>query len=155
MIGLTFMLICADSARAHQGENHEIKPAAPEKPFPEEQLKAINKNYLNSVKAIFKRSCFDCHSSTTNFPWYSNLPGAKQLIQSDIKEAKAHMDKSEDFPFKGHGSPKEDLEAIKKAVVDGSMPPFRYRVMHPGSKLSADEIKAIQEWVDSSLKLLE
>ena len=26
-----------------------------------------------NVQAILKRSCFDCHSSYTTFPWYSNI----------------------------------------------------------------------------------
>lgn len=146
-------------ANAHKGESHKgdkkvDRPGVEEKQD-KDSLASINESYLSVVKPIFKKSCFDCHSSDTKFPWYSDLPRAKQLIQSDIAEAKEHLDMSEDFPFKGHGSPREDLEAIDKAVIDGSMPPFRYRILHPASKLTDSEKKAIREWVSKSLKILE
>lgn len=143
---------------AHEGEQHqspkEQKRNAVEEKQRKDSLALIKDSYVSNVKPLFKKSCFDCHSSSTNFPWYSDLPGARQLIQSDIAEAKVHLDMSEDFPFKGHASPAEDLKAISKAVLDGSMPPFRYRLMHPASKLTDSEKKTIREWVEESLKLL-
>ena len=72
-----------------------------------------------------------------------------------MKEAKVHLDFSNDFPFEGHGSPKEDLEAIAKSIKKGTMPPFRYTVMHWGSELSTDEKEAILKWADGSLQLLK
>lgn len=81
----------------------------------------INESYIASVKPIFKNSCFDCHSSSTYYPWYSKVPGAKHLIESDISEAKEHLDMGADFPFKGHGSPKEDLEAIDTSTPAGEL----------------------------------
>ena len=107
-----------------------------------------------NVGIILKRSCYDCHSNHTDYPWYAKLPGAKQLIDSDIAEAKEHLDMSKDFPFSGHASPLEDLEAIDKEVRDGEMPPFRYRFMHPSSKLTGQESKVVSEWVKNSLEVL-
>jgi hypothetical protein len=79
---------------------------------------------------------------------------AKGLIESDLREAKEHLDFSLGFPFQGHGAPKEDLEAIADAVHDNSMPPFRYRLMHWSSALSQAEKDAVLAWVEKSLKVL-
>ena len=36
----------------------------------------------------------------------------KGLLDSDVKEAKKHLDMSDDFPFDGHGSADEDLKDV-------------------------------------------
>jgi hypothetical protein len=72
----------------------------------------------------------------------------------DMSESKKHLDFFKDFPFKGHGTPTEDLEAIKKSVSDKTMPPSTYLIMHRQAELSPEEIKTISDWVDESLKEL-
>lgn len=110
-------------------------------------LQEINELYLKDVKPIFQNKCFDCHSSQARLPWYSKIPGAKQLIQSDMDEAKEHLDMETDFPFKSHASPVEDLEAIDKSIQKNEMPPFRYRLMHSESLLTEEEKEKVQQWV--------
>ena len=87
-------------------------------------------------------------------PWYAGIPGPKQLIQNDIKEAKEHMDMSNDFPFEGHGTPKDDLEALNKTVKENTMPPIQYKILHWSSSLTEDEKRTVNKWVADSLKLL-
>lgn len=158
---LTFLLLTFQMAflkplaLAHKGEDHsKQKPTAQPAPADDEALKAINASYMKNVKPIFQKSCFDCHSSSTQYPWYSNLPGAKQLIQKDIAEAKTHLDMSADFPFVSHGTPREDLEAIRDSLRNESMPPLRYRLMHWNSALDEKEQKAVLQWVENGLKWL-
>jgi hypothetical protein len=120
-----------------------------------EQSRQINVEYLTSIKPIFRKSCFDCHSSTTHYPWYNALPGIRQLIASDIEEAKKHMDMTGDFPFPGHGTMAEDLEAIRKAIEKGDMPPFRYWILHKNTKLTESEKKQVLGWANRGLQLLK
>jgi hypothetical protein len=114
----------------------------------------VNNNYLKRVKPIFVKKCFDCHSNQTVFPWYHSLPIVKEMLDKDIAEAKKHLNLSDDFPFEGHGSAEEDLKAIKDDVNKNEMPPFKYWIAHPGSRLTSIEKKMINEWVDSSLILM-
>jgi len=150
---LLLLIISAQISFGHEGEVHGHKgKATTQEQIPEDVLKLINESYVKVVKPIFQKSCFNCHSLSTTYPWYASLPLATQLIKSDITEAKEHLEMSHDFPFGGHGNPKEDLEAIGKSVKDGSMPPLRYRIMHPGSGLSDDERKTVITWVEQSLE---
>ena len=71
-----------------------------------------------------------------------------------MREAKKHMDMSNDFPFGGHGSPVDDLNALTKTIEKDDMPPMKYRVMHWDSKLTDDEIKVINNWIKESQKVL-
>lgn len=145
---------------AHKGKKH----ASSERPAAEESARAaesaqlkldrVNALYVEDVKPIFRKKCFDCHATAARLPWYSKIPGPKQLIQRDMREAKKHMDMRSDFPFAGHGTPLEDFDALEQILKDGSMPPLRYRIMHQGSALSAEEKEAILNWINASRFLL-
>ncbi|MBU6374365.1 MAG: heme-binding domain-containing protein [Bdellovibrionales bacterium] len=143
-------LLSLGYAFAHKNHAHQKA-----EPIEVSALKTINSAYVRDVKPIFQKKCFDCHSDLTRYPWYSNLPGAKELIESDSQEAKRHLDFSSDFPFKGHGSPKEDLEEVLRSVESNEMPPFRYRILHRGSKVTPEEKTIIRAWAAESQKLLK
>lgn len=117
-------------------------------------IKRINAGYLERVKPIFQKKCFDCHSDQTHYPWYANSPLVKGMIQADIQEARKHLDFSHDFPFQGHGAPKEDLEEVLESVTTGDMPPLKYRLLHWRSKVTQEEIQVIRDWVTDGKKLL-
>ena len=157
---LTFTI---QNSWGHGGEDHSKKKSpkvvhnslvADSKEL-EVVYKKINTSYLKKIKPIFKTSCFDCHSSQTNFPWYYKFPGVKQLIDSDIKEAKSHLDFSNDYPFKSHDSPENDLKSIEKSVSKKTMPPKKYLWMHNNAKLSQKEVEEIKKWVKESLEALK
>lgn len=115
----------------------------------------ISSSYLIKIKPIIKRSCFNCHSNQITYPWYYKIPGVKQLIDSDIREAKKHLDFSSDFPFIGHGDPLKDLESISKVIKDNSMPPWKYRVMHRSERLSDIEKNEIEMWINNSIRIIK
>ncbi len=137
---------------SHKGEKHKKERTTKEVSV--EEIKAINSEYVKKIKPTFKRKCFDCHGTVNKLPWYSKIPGPKQIINHDIEEAKKHMDMSEDFPFKGHGTQKEDLESLRNTVDKNTMPPLRYKIMHWKSSLTKKEKKLIENWVEESLLLL-
>lgn len=112
--------------------------------------KNINAEYKIKVEAIFKGKCFDCHSGQTVYPWYYKIPGVNLLIDSDIKEARSHLDMSDGFPFKGHGTPMQDLGELEKTVKSNSMPPLYYKLFHDNSSLTEIEKKIILKWIRES-----
>ncbi len=141
------------NAHSHQ-DSHKSPPInAPEE---KSKLEHINTLYSQSIKPIFENKCLVCHGGAPNFPWYHSLPLAKNLMDSDVKEGKKHIDISGGFPFKGHhGGPIDNLKAIEKAVKDKSMPPMRYWIIHWQCRLSDEERQAILNWVTHSLEILE
>lgn len=154
--GTSLLLVfMANYASSHQNHHQKAHVEAKTEETPRDTFKEINETYVESVKPIFQKSCFDCHSSNTQYPWYSSIPGVKQLIASDVSEAKEHLDMTNDFPFSGHGEPLEDLKAIGEQVDKDEMPPFRYTIMHSGTKISDADRKIISDWVSSSIQKLE
>jgi hypothetical protein len=92
--------------------------------------------------AIFQRACYDCHSNTTIWPWYSRIAPVSWLVADDVKAGRAHMNFSE-WGLLGPEVARERLRNACSEVTAGEMPLWIYRVMHPNSKLSAGDIQVI------------
>ena len=153
----TFFVI-SNVVFSHGNEKHEKKAVVEiEKSRKRKDLEVfqvINEQYKKNVRKIFKRTCFDCHSSKTLYPWYYKIWGISHLIDSDIREAKSHLDMSDEFPFRGHGNVTDDLNSLKKAIKEGSMPPFLYKLGYPNSKITKEEKKVIINWIESAKRML-
>jgi hypothetical protein len=118
-------------------------------------LEKINVQYQKNIRPVFLNKCLSCHGKVTDYPWYHSLPGIKKLIDYDVSEAKKHMDMTNDFPFGGHGSAKDDLVALRRTIQKKDMPPLRYLMLHWDSRLNKMEIMAVNKWINDSIKVLK
>jgi hypothetical protein len=136
----------------HEGKSHQEKTSSKAKFIDYEE---INKDYERTVAPIFTKKCADCHSLNNKSPWYAAIPGIGWKVENDRTEAKEHLEISKGFPFEGHGTPAEDLDAIEETIKNDSMPTFLYRLAHPSSKLNQEEKDAIRGWIMRSKENLE
>ena len=102
------------------------------------------------TKAILQRSCRDCHSNETTWPWYSRIQPIAMLIQHDVSIGRQHLDFSSwgrhpARPIASHN----ELEEICDVVSKGSMPPGRYLLMHSSARLTTEDVKTICDFADS------
>ncbi len=98
------------------------------------------------VQAVLKRSCYDCHSSATVWPWYSHVAPVSWYIVRDVNGGRRHINFQN---WEAQVSPQEGLEhlgLVCKLIRDGSMPPVEYRAMHKGTALSPEETSAVCAW---------
>jgi hypothetical protein len=155
LFSLIALLFFSRHGFAHGGHEHghHGEPAAPPDAKLKRQLSLIAEKY-ESVRNIFETKCIICHGGTTERPWYYSLPGARQLMDHDVREASKHLDMSRGYPFKSHDVPLEDLKAIRKATEDQSMPPFRYRMMHWNSALTKADAEQILSWTKIAEEIL-
>jgi Haem-binding domain len=102
------------------------------------------------TKAIFQRSCKDCHSNETTWPWYSRIQPVAMWIRHDVSEGRRRLDFSTwgRDPVRAAASHNE-LEEICDAVSTRSMPPARYLLMHSSARLTDEEINTICDLADS------
>jgi hypothetical protein len=151
-LAASLLLLSLNAAAQEKGPSARSKPA----PDYDQRLSKISESYGTAIRPIFEAKCFDCHSDRTEYPWYYRIPGVKQFIDSDIAEAREHLDMSQGFPFKGHreNPAEETLKEIGATIVEGGMPPWYYTLLHAGSKLTDEESKAILAWVKKSRDLL-
>jgi hypothetical protein len=159
IVSLLLLALLLQPVFSFAHKNHEHSKPTGSKPESvasgREFFGQINEDYSKTVKPIFEKKCMDCHSQNPRYPWYHGLPFVKGLIDGDIAESRTHLDLTDGFPFKGHGSPSEDLEAIAGSIKEGSMPPLRYLVMHPSAKISDEDKEAILSWIGRSQDLLK
>src|SRR5258708_4787710 len=47
------------------------------------------------VKAIFKNSCYNCHSNETELAWFDRIVPAYWIVSRDVRRARAHLNFSE------------------------------------------------------------
>ncbi len=100
------------------------------------------------VKAIFKRSCYDCHSNETRWPWYSNIAPAKWFIARDVKVGRQWLNFSEWEKY--DDAKKEKLKAMIFKAVGLAMPLGTYVKMHKEAQLSQKDRDTIRQWTGIS-----
>lgn len=97
------------------------------------------------ILAILNRSCADCHSNDTQWPWYSRIYPISRLIRSDVTEGRTFMNLSEWTSY-SRGRKLTYLACITNAAGGRRMPPSGYCLMHGNACLSDDEIQKIAAW---------
>ncbi len=91
---------------------------------------------------VLARSCADCHSHQTVWPWYSRLAPVSWLVAGDVKEGRSRLNLSVWNIY----SP--EMSAIRQRAIceearTGEMPPKYYTPLHPGARLSAQDVSAL------------
>ena len=101
------------------------------------------------VREILQRSCYDCHSHQTRWPWYSAAAPASWLVAADVREGREHLNFSVwgSYP---RGRRIAKLESMIAEVDKGSMPPGTYLLMHREATLGAAEKEALLLWMENT-----
>lgn len=106
------------------------------------------------VQQLLKVSCYDCHSNTTRYPWYSNIQPVAWFLQDHIVEGKKELNFSSFMEYPVWRQYKKFKE-IGKEVKEGEMPMTSYTILHPDADLTADQKLSIQNWAANSMKKME
>ena len=107
------------------------------------------------VGNLLQASCYDCHSSQVNYPWYSYVAPVSWLVRKDVLEGTEELNFSEWNNYSKRRMIKK-LDEIKEEVADGKMPLKIYTAIHRNAVLDDDQVTMISDWVDQySLSLLE
>ena len=96
------------------------------------------------LSAIFKRSCYDCHSNEVVIPWYSKIAPASFFIKGHVDLGRKWLNFSE---WENYTEKQKDdkLKGIFRTVY-AAMPLESYITMHKEAKLTKEEIKLIRDW---------
>jgi hypothetical protein len=102
-----------------------------------------------NVRTILERSCFDCHSNQTRWPWYSAIAPAMWVVAHDVEEGREHLNFSEFGQYKSLRAVAK-LDMICEQIINRNMPLPEYLILHPGAEISKEEIDVICDWVESA-----
>jgi hypothetical protein len=91
------------------------------------------------TRELMVRSCFACHSSQVEYPWYSNVAPISWAIQHHVEEGRQAVNYSNFATNPGKAGNSVEV------ILNGSMPPpyFTRFGLHADAKLTQDEQDAL------------
>ncbi|WP_148870238.1 heme-binding domain-containing protein [Tenacibaculum adriaticum] len=97
------------------------------------------------VHKILKTACFDCHSNTTRYPWYSKITPINFWMTHHIDEGKEELNFSEwaNYSLKRK---EHKMEEVYEEVEKRHMPLGSYTWTHTDARLSDEEIQKVVLW---------
>jgi hypothetical protein len=110
---------------------------------------SIEEKYLvpASVQSVLKRSCYDCHSNNTVYPWYSRIQPFSWWLSHHIKEGKQELNFNE-FGNYSRRRQVSKFNSIAKSIQNGSMPLKSFLLMHTQARLSNEEKAMVVSWAN-------
>ena len=108
-----------------------------------------------NVKTILSRSCADCHSNETNFPWYSKIQPSAWFLKGHIDDGRRELNFSVWKTYEPRRQRKK-LGEICEQVQERFMPLPSYLWIHRDAKMSDADIKTLCDWTEQeSAKVAE
>ena len=102
------------------------------------------------ISALLRRACYDCHSNETRRPWYSHFAPVSWLIAREVESGRRELNFSEwdsYYPL----TRRRKLQWIDRVLREQTMPPWGYVVLHRDAWLSAEELGALEHWIQSEI----
>ncbi len=98
-----------------------------------------------NVMAILQRSCYDCHSNETVWPWYSYVAPASWLIARDVHEGREELNFSQWTSY-SEKQKRHKRKECGEEVEEGEMPLWFYTPLHPEAELLPEDVEALLRW---------
>jgi hypothetical protein len=124
-----------------------INQAPSERLHPDDKFRAIMDN----------SGCNMCHNPSARLPFYSKWPLLGGKIKKDASDALSKIDLSKAF-LQFEAGEKIDtifLNKIEEVISNGSMPPFSFTILRPGSAISSKEENILLDWIDGQRSKIE
>lgn len=99
-----------------------------------------------NVGAILKKSCYDCHSNHTNYPWYAQIQPFRYMLDGHIRGGKAELNFDEFGTYTARKQ-RSKLRAIGESLDESSMPLSSYTMIHRDAKLSNEDKLKLTNWI--------
>ncbi|TDW99212.1 heme-binding domain-containing protein [Dinghuibacter silviterrae] len=125
-----------------------IRPAPNVSSAPDPNALKAHYPLPDSVEAVLRVACYDCHSNHSRYPWFDKVAPVSWLVAYHIKGGKRHLNFDEYFAYPVKRKVKR-LKDIAETVENGSMPLSTYTWAHKDAVLTEAQKKLIIDWADS------
>jgi hypothetical protein len=131
-----------------------IRPSFTNPPVNAAETLGASVTVPDNVEAILKRSCNDCHSNTTSYPWYSQISPVSWFLNNHIEEGRGELNWSvwNTYPAK-----KKDrkLDEVCEQVKTGEMPLPSYLWIHRDAALSEADANTLCDWANETRRAIQ
>lgn len=122
-----------------------IRPSMTNPPVNPAQTLQATTSVPPAVTQILDRSCRDCHSSNTSWPWYSKVAPMSWLLADHVSEGRKELSFSEWATYAPRKKARK-LQEVDEQVREGEMPLKSYLPLHPEAKLSDADRQTLSAW---------
>jgi hypothetical protein len=102
------------------------------------------------IKALLRRACYDCHSNETRWPWYTDIAPVSWVIAREVERGRKQLNFSEWRSYYP-ATQRRKLLWINRTLHEDTMPPWTYRLLHPGAGLMQQELVELQQWIEAEI----
>ncbi len=97
------------------------------------------------VLQTFRRSCYDCHSDSTVYPWYAEIQPVGWWLNSHIEGGKRRLDFDRYATYRPMRQYRRFKDIIEQLRQD-EMPLGSYLFIHRYARLTPDEKEEVIRW---------
>ena len=101
------------------------------------------------VMGVLERSCYDCHSAETTWPWYGYVAPVSWYVAHDVAEAREHLDFSRWGLLSAPEQAKLQQEIVEE-VDEGEMPLPQYLRLHAEARVTPSDREILRRWAGTS-----
>jgi len=105
------------------------------------------------ISEIIGRSCVDCHSNLTVYPWYTRIQPVGWFMKNHIDEGRRELNFSIFNTYNPRRKVKK-LEEICEQVTESEMPLPSYLWIHWNAALKPTEVQALCDWTEAATATL-
>ncbi len=105
-------------------------------------------NTPKEVESILQKSCFDCHSNNTVYPWYANIQPIEMFLAKHIKEGKEKLNFDE-LNDLGKRQRRSKFTGIIEQIEQDKMPLNSYLWMHSDAHLSEKDKSVLIQYFET------
>lgn len=124
----------------------------PEKNLSNDQAGHISRVFPvpDSVEAILKVACYDCHSNYTRYPWYAEVQPVAAWLADHVEEGKSELNFSA-FTQRRAAVQNHKMEEVIEQVREGEMPLASYTWVHRDAILDARQKQLLIDWAQAGM----
>jgi len=106
------------------------------------------------VVSLLKRSCYACHSDSTNIPWYGKIAPISFSVKGHVKDGRAWLNYQRWNSY-SKAEQKERLEQTVHSLKTLQMPIPTYLWAHKDARLDKTQRDLLINWANEQLKTIE
>jgi hypothetical protein len=107
----------------------------------------------DTVMALLKTACYDCHSDSTRYPWYNHITPVNWWLKDHIDEGKHNINYSH-YVEGSYRRKIKRLEETAEQVEKHEMPISSYLWIHKDARLNDAQRKLIIDWAKASKEIV-
>jgi hypothetical protein len=100
------------------------------------------------IKNFLERACYDCHSNRTNLAWFDQVVPAYWLVRGHVQDGRKVLNFST-WDSLSRDQQKGKLFECLNQIAFNVMPLPQYVALHPESKVTAQEIAVLRNYLDT------